>query len=423
MFAVLVALSCGTSAPDAPETRRVREAIVSGTPDTAHTAVVGLYNVNPASSFKYGTCSGTIVSVQNGIGIVLTAAHCCGALGDPLRPNIIVAADDMAPYLADIGNAHPKPPAFAVIPSSIKTDPVYDPKYATHDFCMFEFWGATSDLAAIPVAGTDALQPSSVVEFVGFGSTGGTSGGDNTLRNHITRPLSAVDPMLLVVNEASGGPCEGDSGGAVLFPADGAENSQTVVGVISAGSPGCNGTAGSSRVMSAMYPGGFISSYLAHPPPAPSVPGSACDKCRDEATSVGGACFDVGRACTTNGDCGAIWSCASACADADSTCRDRCETAHPTGADRYDALDACLCGSPCGAACAARCPPPPSAKDAGSSRAPAPSSDAASDAPPSPPSDGGCTIQPAPQRGASALGGPLAVLALALGARRRRNLS
>ena len=52
---------------------RSRQAIVGGSTDTTHGAVVAL-TMTAATSF--GRCSRTIVHIAGGVGMVLTAAHC-----------------------------------------------------------------------------------------------------------------------------------------------------------------------------------------------------------------------------------------------------------------------------------------------------------------------------------------------------------
>jgi len=160
----------------------------------------------------------------NGLASVLTAASCCSSL----VPTIVVIGNDYS-----TGEAYPPnpssalPPASAVIASSVKADPRYEPRAgsAIDDFCMLRF-AAPANLAALPVSvGADDLAPGVSIKYVGFGVTA-SSDQTSSQRRSVTTSVSSLDANSLQ-STGSHTTCFGDTGGPVL-----AGSPPTLVGVI-----------------------------------------------------------------------------------------------------------------------------------------------------------------------------------------------
>jgi secreted trypsin-like serine protease len=244
-----------------------RGSIAYGTADVKHTAVVSV--LAPVGSSSLQECSGSIVKVANGIGSVLTAAHCCNTY----VPTLVVVASDYAIGENDLGGGGtPSPPVYPVVPGSV----FYDAQYTgnDHDFCLLSFSGATAAMAtlALPTSANDGLTLGSEVEHVGFGMTE-----SSTTNSGRRSGIDTVDTTLtsLIFEFSQGGAthvpgtCDGDSGGPSLLPAGASQSQQVVVGVQSYGNASsCVGETlgGASRVSSEIGAGGFIASYLAGSP-------------------------------------------------------------------------------------------------------------------------------------------------------------
>lgn len=372
VVAPLAIVACGTGAESTTEragsanTEATHQEIIGGTLDSAHTAVVALLLTDGTSG--YGSCSGSVVKVENGVGYVLTAAHCCGGeTQEPnIRPNIVVAAADYGNYFQDIGNPNPNPPAYAVIASSVSYDQAYDG--STHDFCMLQFSGAPANMPTVKLPTTsDGLSLNDSLEFVGYGKTNASAQNSNSQRYHLTGPVDQqVGTLAIRYGETQGGVCNGDSGGPALLPAGAAQAQQTVVAVASYVSAAtCDGYAVSSRVSSAMGTNGFITNYLAGVPQTPPAT-SACTKCQGTADSVGGACYSTIQACQNDSNCVSLATCLQNCND--DACSQSCGTQYPAGISTYNAIGTCVCSSAaCATDCATECTSPTTGKDAGAS--------------------------------------------------------
>jgi hypothetical protein len=243
----------------------IAAAIVNGTIDTGDSAVVAVLVSDGQGG--YGACSGTVVSVANGLASVITAGTCCS----PLLPTIVVTGNDYSVGEAYVANPSAAvAPAYPVIASSVKIDTKFNANSgsAADDFCMLRF-AAPSALAALPVAlGADNLSPGVSVRYVGFGVT---RSGDQTSsqRRTVVTTLSSLDANTLGTT-GSNTTCGGDVGGAVL-----AGSPLTLVGVIAFGDPACSQFTQSARATSETGSGGFISSYLMSGGVAPPVPAGA----------------------------------------------------------------------------------------------------------------------------------------------------
>ena len=296
-FVSLVALSllgCLGSPPGDGPIGVSRSAIAYGTLDTTHTAVVAV--LAPVTSTELEECTGTIVQVSGGNGYVLTAAHCCNTY----VPTVVVVSNDYTDGEQYLSSGTPVPPAYRVVPSSVSYDPMYNGNASQpdHDFCMLQFSGATASTPtiALPTSTNDGLQVGSQIEHVGFGVT---QTGANSQRMSGTDAVDALTSLTLQFNQGGDadipGTCEGDSGGPSLLPASASQAQQVVVAVQSYGnSTACSGeTIGvSSRVSSAIGPGGFITSYL--PPPSTPPPVVAVPAVGRFATALAVGLFAIG---------------------------------------------------------------------------------------------------------------------------------
>lgn len=295
-------------------------AIVGGTPDIEHRAVVSL-------SGRNGMCSATIIAKGSDVGFALTAAHCCKG-NSPSDMGLTVGEDFTRPSVS-----------FDVVASTI--DRRYDAKQ--YDFCIVEFTGAVKDIQQLAIlapmtAAEDDLVPGEVVDFVGYGSTNGDT--YNTRRRHIMVPLGDVDPRTVEYLQGSTGTCFGDSGGPGLRVVNGAER---VAAVISGGGGQCGGVGVAGRV-SAVYDA-FIVPVLAG-----QEQRITCGECVTAAVSSVGECRSTTKACLDDADCKALVGCYDGCTT--ESCREGCTGAHAQAVPMYRAIRTCLCQSWCSDECA-----------------------------------------------------------------------
>lgn len=339
----LIALAgCGLG-PTPPQEKTVQASapIVNGSPDTTHKAVVALLG-------QQSECTGTIVQVKNGIGYVLTAAHCCTPQ-DPLQ--VLTMANDYnnGPYIN-------------IMAGSAVRDPAYNANNNTHDFCMLKFQGANAQTPVIPVVtAPDNLASGTIVDFIGYGVTGDPNNpaNDNSLRLHKTGPINGVDSLLVYYNESNngsnpinGGPCSGDSGG----PAITTSGPVVVVAVTSAGDQTCSQFGISGRVTSATGANGFITQYLND---QVIMPAMDCNTCSQNTTSQGGACYNAALACFNDQACSNLNDCIGNC-NGSQACVDGCVNQFQAGVAKLNAVYACICNTGCTTECAAECGSQPS---------------------------------------------------------------
>jgi len=270
-------LGCGPLAEPSPAGRlgTAKSRIVNGQPDTTHDAVVYVDMGN-------ASCSGTIIAACNGIGYVLTAAHCCA---ESIYQAIL--ADD-----AYDANAQ----AFDAVDQL--ADPAYDGA-SDHDFCVFQIDTQGQQVPVIPAmtAQEDDLQVGDMVEFVGYGVT--ESSYDNTERRHVSDDISELTQGYIAYDQQPGGPCNGDSGGPSLSTIGGAEH---VSGVTSQGDDYCVQYGESGRV-SFVYDA-FIAPYLgacAGPPDGSTSSTSTSASASSSTSGVGGGSSTSGHETTGAG--------------------------------------------------------------------------------------------------------------------------
>ncbi len=296
------------------------QAIINGTLDTAHPAVVAIFG-------RDSLCSGTIIQTDpvRGIGWVLTAAHCVDS-----APEVVIQGRDFND--PDV--------TYEVI--DFEEHPAYSPESSAFDFAVVRFAGASRNTPVIPVAGaTDNLSRGSQITSVGFGRTNPSDEREtnNSQRRTITRPLSGLDERFLIYSLATGGICSGDSGGAVLATVNGAER---VVGVHSSVTEECRGEGFNGRVSGVFntWLRGVLSGQVEE----------SCDLCRQVAQSGDGQCTPVIERCLNTPACANLVNCLNNCQT--DACSEQCVTNNRAGLNDYTAIFDCTCEDACGDICA-----------------------------------------------------------------------
>jgi MYXO-CTERM domain-containing protein len=315
---LLIALGCAACTGDQPAWDAERlgesdEAIVNGSLDTTHQAVV---------AWLHGSkCSATIVHVSGSTGYALTAAHCVGGpLGEIRQGN-----NHNSQYIA-----------YPVTNATIH--PEYNASNA-YDFAMLTFSGATAATPALPVLSLaqDNINNGTVQELLGYGLTenGGTS-----LRHTIDRPVAFNSPLWLGWNQQTGGVCSGDSGGPALHSIAGQEYVSAVHSFVS--NANCNGFGVSVRASAVRDT--FIQPYIDGTPFQPQT----CGQCFDAHTKQG-ACADEVDDCFANPSCEAYVDCLGTCFT--QSCVHQCAVTHSSGKSLFDDIYACACDGACSAEC------------------------------------------------------------------------
>jgi hypothetical protein len=290
--------------------------IINGTPDTTHHAVVAVAAAN-------SMCSGTIIHVEpsNGVGHVLTAAHCG-------TPQYIIQAND-----------YNSPSAVVYPVTASQNHPSYNQQ--VYDFKMVRFTGASAATPVIPAMtpAQDNLGAGTTVLHVGYGKAGPAPGSNNSVRRSIQGQLSGTTTTTISYNQPNGGPCSGDSGGPQLTVG----GPELVAGVTSYGDQNC-AQAGVSGRVSAVY-NGFIVPFINNAPTGPLD----CNGCIEAATTGMGACMPEVNACFSNASCSALVDCYQGCNT--SSCIQQCNNSHPNGVPLYEAIIGCICSTGCGSEC------------------------------------------------------------------------
>lgn len=309
-------LACNVEQPDLPKENVEKDdaAIIGGTTDTTHKAVVALASNN-------GLCSGTIIAKNGSTGWVLTAGHCSG-MQIAMQANNYQSCFNM----------------------SAGCEAVYDVVADTphpnwngdagdgYDFRILQISGVTASTPVIPAAqNPDGLANGSPIEAVGYGVT--ESNDNNSVRMHVTETVDDLSSLMVAADQTDGtGSCSGDSGGPILF-------NGKVVGVTSYGDQNCSqyGVYGRVQAVYATWIAGIIGQVVT----------PTCDDCFLSAQN--GTCASQDNACWSNQDCVDLNECFGGC-NGNQTCLQNCVNAHPTGWNLYSALIDCACN-----ACATEC--------------------------------------------------------------------
>src|SRR5687767_12903510 len=156
-FVAAFAVACSASpASDDEVTGRTSSAIINGTLDTKHPAVVAVILQQGSQG---GICSGTIVKIDatRKIGWVATAAHCVD-----VPPVVVIGGEDFL-----------KPGALHYEVLDYEADSRYGNQAGSpYDFAMVRIAGVEASSPMIPlVSGADGLAVGTPVTSVGYGRT------------------------------------------------------------------------------------------------------------------------------------------------------------------------------------------------------------------------------------------------------------
>jgi MYXO-CTERM domain-containing protein len=329
VVATMLALAaCADPLP--ASTGRVSSAILGGQLDPDHAAVMGVTHFVGAD--KAVICTGTVVHVQNGSALLLTASHCLVALDDalevklpvtPLRPADIKITPSMN-MDSDLLLGRAYQAVAVAVPAG------YDGHEGNpDDIALVRFVGATPALPQLPTLPTDRPQPqvASPVTLVGFGQT--EQADQSGVRRSTSKMVGWMNANFIGFDQTDGhGICHGDSGGPVLVT-DG--DHQAVAAVNSLGSGTAEapcGRAGTSiRVARA---GDLMKTMVGNIPPALD-----CGSCASAEQAPGNACA-ADSSCT--GPCADYVACVNGCTDVG--CSLGCRAAQAAGAEQYATLQA-----------------------------------------------------------------------------------
>lgn len=321
------------------ETKTSDDAIITGSNDTGHPAVVTL-EMQLANGFAL--CTGTMIATNPAtkIGYVLTAGHCVR----DAKSVYVAAGNDLSAKKGIL--------TYGVI--DFKAHPQYDGEVSSpYDVAMVRVTGVDATTPTMPYAKPDGLVLNQTrVTSVGFGQTirpgiDAGSADDGTIKNKIDGTVTKLsEAQVAVTYDDEGDICHGDSGGPVIAKVNGKD---AVVAVHSFVTGACEGAGYSVR---ASFHDGFIKSILAEDAPAPS-----CGLCKQTVGSGTGVCAQARDTCTDDAQCDGLRTCLAKCtqdggdAGASSTCKTACSTQFPFGAAPYNTLLVfCACNA-CDDAC------------------------------------------------------------------------
>jgi hypothetical protein len=298
-LALILACACevADSASDAP-TASTSSAIVNGSLDTTHDAVVTV--VSNASNNELAICTGTIVQTDpsRGLGWVATAAHCVSE-GSPR------AVYEGTDYLASDRIRH------NVV--SFAADSRFDinKPEAGYDFAVVRISGITATTPFIRLAAApDTVMLGTSMSNIGFGRTTRppADADGNSERYIVSATIGHASELLLGYDTAERGACQGDSGGPWLV---GDGDTLRVVGIDSFGNTTCDGFAYAGRVQAGLD---FFDQALGLAAPDP------CELCTTLSRSSGGKCAsNKTAACVCNDACADQCKGSTECANV-STC-------------------------------------------------------------------------------------------------------
>ena len=281
----------------------IESEIFGGQVDTTHDAVVYLEG-------SQGSCTGTIITANNGVGWVLTAGHC-----DTI--DYILIGDDLQAY--DV--------AFNVVQD------VPHPQWTGdagngYDFRLLRFSYSGGSPPVIPPATDDSGIVGQSVTHVGYGLTENGSTNKRRAVNQVVDQIYGTPPLLGFDQSGGVGTCSGDSGGPAL------RNGQ-VVGVTSFGDSGCVIEGYSGRVA-------VVYDWIASTADITDVPVQpTCDQCIGTETDQGGDCAAAWGACQPQSDCLALDGCYQDCQD--DACYAQCDSTYANVVTLLSDVYNCLC--------------------------------------------------------------------------------
>ena len=316
-ISALAVLASGCAEPaeqdDPVQVGQQSEAIINGTPDTTHPAVVAVLDYSSA-------CSGTIIHTDGNIGHVISAAHCGG------------------PVQISQGTDYSNPDyVYPVLDYEIHPNYQSAPNF---DFMIVRIASVGPGTPVIPAmtAGQDNLNGNTQIRHVGYGKAGPAPGSNNTIRREFTGEIWQLNNLTFNYHTPNGGPCSGDSGGPQLTL-----GTERVAGVTSTASQGCQGMGTSGRI-SAVYDS-FIMDYINNTPVAPVN----CGMCEYYALMGQGACVGALDACLNDTACSALRDCLDECSTV--SCKQICFIQHADGLSLYSDINDCICDTACVTEC------------------------------------------------------------------------
>ena len=245
--------SCAPRVPDDEAAPARTRAIIGGTSDVMHTAIMALLHwKTPTTPYA---CSGTVIAKTATTATLLTAEHCVARLDDagniaqpvafdpPSMFNVLPDSDWLSGYYA----------GHALTVSDIVPAGGYDGRVdSDYDVALvrFQIAGPAFDVIPILEPADDKLAAGSTVTLVGYGQTqvdGG--GGGNTERRTVDVAISSLTVTHLSYDQTNGkGTCHGDSGGPALFQTP---SGVRVAGIAEYGDVACAVLGASVRVSTA----------------------------------------------------------------------------------------------------------------------------------------------------------------------------
>ena len=223
---LLTLLPACSGAADVQDAGKSCARIVGGYRDDAFAAIASLDDV-----FGEQLCTATLIGSSVREHALLTAAHC---LDWPIE-RVRFGENRQSPTLETA--------ITAVFPH-----PDFDKASGDYDFAIVLVEEAPAHVLPLPLpSAPDGLSVGSELVFAGYGDTELQDA--NTFRNAVGGRIRSIDELTFDYDQASGGPCDGDSGGPALSALRGVP---TVVGVTSYGLGSCWSGGVSGRVSAAM---------------------------------------------------------------------------------------------------------------------------------------------------------------------------
>jgi trypsin len=186
----------GACAPDAPAGRSSSRssAIIGGTADTTHDAVMALLQRQTATT-AYG-CSGTTIAQTGTSAFLLTAAHCVvlhDAMDQIIQPLTLASPSVMTVVPGpDWQTSNTQGHVYTV--AAIAIAPGYDGATdSPNDIAIVRYVSGMPSLPTIPILepADDALSAGSTLTLVGYGVT--VVGTQNSVRQTVDRPIGRHD--------------------------------------------------------------------------------------------------------------------------------------------------------------------------------------------------------------------------------------
>lgn len=329
---LLAVMGCGQApVDDDGTTAESRSAVIGGTADFVHDAVVGMIGLVGANAAA--VCSGTMVAADpaTGVGYLVTAAHC---MQDLTKPIVFQGADLASPKTT-----------YSVL--DFRVHPNFDPATGGYDVAVVRVAGvdASTPIVAPLTTADDQLAVADTVTLVGYGRVTPPFEGEdaNGLRQSGDVALGDVMPALLRATSNDVRACDGDNGGAFLVA--GAAGPR-LAGIVTHWDTTCSYLTEAVRASAALD--GFLDAFVAEPV------AQTCDLCLTRAHGAGGACATATEACDGDPTCVALKKCASGCTTAD--CAKACYAESGKSFVMYDEAWDCLCGE-CRVVCPDTCKP------------------------------------------------------------------